>query len=1022
MKRRLLLMLVSFCLSVQVFAQSIKGRVEDEKKVPIVGATVIIEGTKKGAFTDDKGVFEIKDVKVGKYKLKISSLGSNTAYRDVEVTGTGAFLNVQLKEDQKKLDEVVVVGYGVQRKREVSGAVSQISGKNLNDMPVPSFESALQGKLAGVNVTTGSGLAGSGAVVRIRGIASIGAGGDPLYVVDGIPITQDYFLNGNSGGMNNNPLSSINPNDIESVEVLKDAGASAIYGSRGANGVILITTKRGKKGSKKGPTINFTASFGTSQPTALPNMLNTQQYLQLRQEAWENDGGTGRVWLPGYSSAQSSAAAREAAYIAASKNNTDWVKLTTRLGTKQSYDLSLSDVYKKISYYAGLSYSNNESYLVGNSFSRLSGRLNLDFKIHKNIKVSTNSSLSQGNNYRVNSAWSGGLGAAMSEALPIYPVRFGGANGDSTYFRNGANPLIVQEQKLWRVGETRAINNVAIDYNPIKNLYIRAQGGYDYMQLLDDQYDGPKLLNIADSVGGNAQRNGTYTNNLNYFLTGTYNYKLNENSKLGLMVGNEFQKSTATVRFQRTEKVTAPFYEQFPDSLYQNQVAPGSAWAFLSYFGRLNYSYKDKYFAQLIMRADWSSRFGENYRVAFLPAISASWVVSEEDFLRKNKTISYLKFRASAGRSGNSNINGNARFLTFRTDGLYNQMPITYPTQAPNPNLRWETSFIWDAGVELGLFNDRIFGTLDYFDRRVSDAIIENLAISPSSGMDQYTANVGKITNRGLEFGIKTRNMVGKFRWSTDFNITKIWNSIDDIGAYSQDAVSGGTNDTRPIIGQPIGTNYLVRFSHIDSQTGLPVYLDVNGNPTSKWDINDRQAVGKVLPDASGGMTNTFSYKGFDLSILFNFVLGGNIYESSAKRQLGVVTNWNMRTDLFDRWQKPGDNAAYARLTLNEANYGSNTVWINTTQFLHDATFARLRNITLGYNLQQKTLKKLKHVRSVRLAVIATNVLTFTQYPGLDPEIARDFENATDRNMSPNITYLTPPQERTYSFQINVGF
>ncbi len=200
-------MLVSFCLSAQVFAQSIKGRVEDEKKLPIVGATVIIEGTKKGAFTDDKGVFEIKDVQVGKYKLKISSLGSNTAYRDVEVTATGAFLNVQLKEDQKKLDEVVVVGYGVQRKREVSGAVSQISGKNLNDMPVPSFESALQGKLAGVNVTTGSGLAGSGAVVRIRGIASIGAGGDPLYVVDGIPITQDYFLNGNSGGMNNNPLS-----------------------------------------------------------------------------------------------------------------------------------------------------------------------------------------------------------------------------------------------------------------------------------------------------------------------------------------------------------------------------------------------------------------------------------------------------------------------------------------------------------------------------------------------------------------------------------------------------------------------------------------------------------------------------------------------------------------------------------------------------------------------------------------------------------------------------------------------
>ncbi len=1022
MKRKLLVLLVGIFIASASFAQSIKGKIEDEKKQPIVGATVIIDGTKKGGYTDAQGTFEIKDVVPGNYKLKITSLGFNTAYKDVEVTATGSFVSLALKEDQKKLDEVVVVGYGVQRKREVTGSIAKISGRELNDMPVPSFESALQGKLAGVNVTTGSGLAGSGAVVRIRGIASIGAGGDPLYVVDGIPITQDYFLNSNSGGMNNNPLASINPNDIESIDVLKDAGASAIYGSRGANGVILITTKRGRKGNKKGPSVNFTATVGTSQPTALPNMLNTQQYLQLRQEAWENDGGTGRVWLPGYSSAQSTAAAREAAYLKASQYNTDWVKLTTRVGFKQNYDLSVSDVFKKVSYYAGVSYSNNESYLVGNSYNRLAGRLNLDFKVSKKIKISTNSSLAQGNNFRVNSAWAGGLGAAMSEALPIYPVKFGGPNGDSTYFRGGANPIIAQEQKTWRVGETRTINNIAIDYNPIKNLYLRAQGGYDYMQLLDDQYDSPQLLNIADSAGGNAYRTATFTNNLNYFITGTYNYNPTDNHKFSFMLGNEFQKSTASTRTQRTEHTSGPFYEKTPDSLYANQTAPGNAWAFLSYFSRINYSYKDKYFAQVILRADWSSRFGENYRVAFMPAVSASWVLSEEKFLRTNKTISFLKLRASAGRSGNSNINGNARFLTFRTDGLYNQQAITYPTQAPNENLRWETSLIWDAGLELGLFNDRIFTTVDYFDRRVTDAIIENLAISPSTGMDQYTANVGKITNRGLEFGIKTRNLVGKFRWNTDFNITKIWNSIDDIGAYSQDAVSGGTNDTRPIIGSPIGTNYLVRFSHVDKATGLPVYLDVNGNPTSTWDPANRVAVGSVLPDASGGLTNTFSYKGFDLSILINFVIGGNIYESSAKRQLGVVTNWNMRTDLFDRWQKPGDDAQFARLTLNSATYGSNTEWINTTQFLHSASFARLRNVTLAYNLQPKAIKKLKYCRSVRLAIIATNILTITKYPGLDPEIARDFENATDRNMSPNITYLTPPQERTYSFQINIGF
>lgn len=1024
MNKQLLLTLVSIFMVSVSFAQSIKGRVEDEKKQAVVGATVIIEGTKKGSFTDAQGTFEIKDVVQGKYKLKITSLGFNPIYKEVEVSATGAFVAVGLKEDQKKLDEVVVVGYGVQRKREVTGAISKISGKELNDMPVPSFESALQGKVTGVNVTTGSGLAGSGAVVRIRGIASVGAGGDPLYVIDGIPITQDYFLNGSGGGMNNNPLATINPNDIESVDVLKDAGASAIYGSRGANGVILITTKRGRKGSKKGPTVNFSASVGTSQPTALPNMLNTQQYLQLRQEAWENDGGTGRVWLPGYSSAQSSAAAREAAYIRASQYNTDWVKLTTRVGFKQNYDISLNDVYKKMSYYGGVSYNKNESYLVGNSYERISGRFNTDFKISKKFKFSTTSSLSQGNNNRVNSAWAGGLGAAMSEALPIYPVRFGGPNGDSTYFRGANNPLIAQEQKVWRTAETRAINNIAFDYNPMKNLYIRAQGSYDYMQLLDDQYDNPTLLNIASSIGGNAYRNATFVNNYNYFLTATYNYNVNDNNKLSFMLGNEFQKSSSSNRSQSTEKTSGPFYEKEPDTLYKNQVTPGNAWSFLSYFSRINYSYKDKYFAQVILRADWSSRFGENNRVAFMPALSGSWVLSEEDFLKKSKKISFLKLRASIGTSGNSNINGDARFLTYQVSGNYNGKPILYATKAPNPDLKWETSVIWDAGLELGLFSDRIFAGLDYFNRTVNDVLIEDFNLPPSAGMDKYAVNSGKISNSGLEFSLKTRNLVGKFRWTTDFNVTKIWNSLEDFGNYSADAVEPGTNDTRLVIGKPIGTNFLVRYSHVDPATGKPVFLDINGNPTFDYNSNDRVATGKVLPDASGGMTNTFSYKGFDLSILVNFVIGVSIYENSGKNQNGFFEGaWNKRTDVFDRWQKPGDNAAFPRLTLDRNTYGvSQDEYYNTTQWLHDGSFARLRNVTLAYNLQPNAIKKLKYCRSVRLAFIATNILTFTSYSGMDPEIARDFTSNTDRNLSPNVTYLTPPQEKTYSFQVNIGF
>jgi TonB-dependent starch-binding outer membrane protein SusC len=998
-------------VSLQVFGEKIRGRVVDEKNEAVIGATIMIEKTKFGAVTDALGVFEIKNLQPGNYKVKISYIGYESASIEVAAIAdnSNATPSFTLKEDKQSLEDVVVVGYGTKFKREVTGSITKISGKELNDLPTQSFEGALQAKLPGVQVTTGSGIAGSASVIRIRGIASVSAGGDPLYVVDGIPITQDFFLNGNSGGMNNNPLATINPDDIASIEVLKDAAAQAIYGSRGSNGVILITTKRGG-GTKGKLSVNYNARVGISQPTALPNMLNSEQYLQLYQEAYENDGGVGLAPLPG-----------GITWEQARRTNTDWVDLTTRTGFKNTHNLSLSQQWNKGSFYAGVGYDNNESFLVGNRYERISGRINGDYNVTKKLRVSLSTSLSQGTNYRANAAWSGGLGSAMSTALPIYPVYDSLGN----YFQGGDNPVRIQELKRWRTTELRTINNAELNYQIIEGLTATARYSLDYMELKDDQYDPAALLNSTTNIG-QANRNATFVTNFNYYGMLTYRKTFNKIHNINLMGAYEYQGSqTKTSSYNAANMLNGQWDDdaRTDQTTVQSRFNAPSDFYFRSIFSRLNYNYKQRYFAEFVIRRDESTKFGPNYRAGYFPAVSATYILSDESFF-KIRHVSTTKIRASYGKSGNANtsqFNYISIWAPSNSSGPYNGQPITYPTNLPNPDFRWETSWTLNGGIDIGFIKDRITATIDVYDRRTSDVIMD-LYTPPSTGFSNFVGNVGKIRNSGIEFSLVSRNIVKKnFTWTTNLNVARNWNEITSIGAFAQDALEGGTNDTRVVVGEPVGANYLVRFKGVDPATGKPIYIDKDGNETFKWDPKDRVVVGSVQPKAIGGIGNNFKYKNWDLGILFNFVYGSDIYESSSKRQNGVVTNWNMRTDLFDRWQKPGDQTAFPRLTRNTETYGSSTPWINTTQWLEDGSFIRLRNVTIGYNLPRSFCQKIK-LTSMRMALIGTNLLTFTRYTGLDPEIARDFESPTDRNMSPNITYLTPPQERTVSFQLSVNF
>ena len=987
------------------FAQTVRGVVLDANNDALPGCNVYVLELKQGVISDIDGYYELNLAEFGEYSLEFSFMGYQKQIKNISLTSSKKTisLNVVLKEELSYLEEVVVTGYTVERRRDLTGSIVKVPAKEIMDIPTPSFESALQGKAAGVQITQGSGLAGSSSIVRIRGIASISAGGDPLYVVDGIPITQDYFLKGNSGGMNNNPLATLNPNDIESVEILKDAAATGIYGSRGANGVILITTKAAKK---KGLEFDFTSRVGFARPTALPKMVDSDTYLQLYQEAWENDGNVGLAPLPGGLS-----------WEEAQGNNTDWVDQTTGLGVKHAYSYSVKYGSEKIKSYANISYDDNESYLLGNSYERLSGRLNLSYDVTKDLTISTNSSVSRGVNNRVDAAWSGGLGQAMSTALPIYPIMI----NDSTYFQTGSNPVRTRNLKKWRNLENRTIVGFTALYRLNEKLSLKGSTSRDMMNLYEDIYV-PQELNQYFDHAGEANRYYTYVDNYNHNFIATYNTEDKKGNNISLLLGNEYQKSQNQYSSYNSIDAQGPFYEEDQD-VNLTLTSPSSRYSFISYFGRGKYNISDKYFIQGTMRVDGSSRFGKNNQYGYFPSASFGWVLSEEEFMKKIESVNFLKMKVSYGLTGNANIPNDqwrATFSDTTNSALYNNEPIIYPLRRENPDLKWETSRTLDFGIEAGLFDDRIHFNVEAYYKMTQDVLME-ISLPPSSGFTNYWDNVGEILNKGIEFNMKTHNIDRVFKWTTDFNIAHNYNEIISIGPYSEDAVAGGTNDTRVVVGMPVGTNFLVRFSHVDPQTGRPVYLDIDGNETFTWDPANRVPVGDVLPDLVGGMTNTFKYKNWDLSLVLTFQLGGDIYDSSSKRQLGVVTDWNFTEHITDRWQQPGDIATYPVLSMDPNTYGASTPWINTDMWLHDGSYLRFRNLSLAYNIPQQILEK-RRINSMRVALSLTNFLTLTKYKGLDPEIARDFENNADRNMSANITFLTPPQEKTINLSVNITF
>jgi len=1003
---------------------TITGTIYDSSDAPLPGVTVRLEGTNLGAASDEEGRYMIKTMKPGEFTLVYSFIGFKTIKETIVAEEDQLMvIDKVMYDDTEFLDEVVVVGYGVQRKRASVGSISTIESKEVNDVIGGSFDNSLQGKAPGLQITQSSGVAGAGSVIRVRGSGSITAGGDPLVVVDGIPIITDNFIAGDRNAQNNNPLAAINPNDIESVEILKDASATAIYGSRGANGVIIITTKRGLTKDKSKPQYSFSARWGLSTPSVLPEMLTAQEWIQIQQEAWENDGNVGRAPLP-----------NNLSYDDIEGVNTNWIDEVIEPGFKQDYNFSVRTGGSKIRTYSGVSYTNSGSFLKDNKLKRYSGRFNVDILPIKWLQLSLSTGVSRTENEKVRQAWAGGLGYALSTALPIFPIH----NEAGDYYSIYTNPVAQAELTDDVSHEWRSFNSFNVIVKPIKGLEWITSGNYEFMRLNDYTFEDLGWTNTF-----NVSKRWRYTlKNRSIYSTVAYQVPIkNKKHQLKAMAGTEYSQYDKFERYTELENIDGHIFGGFdladnidpeignPNHFGSKNEDKGGIdqWKFHSYFTRWNYSFKDRYLLQLVYRYDGSSKFGSQKRFGSFPSIGVGWIVSDEGFMENQDVINFLKLKASWGYSGNSDIDWDEQYVRFETNSTatYNGQPIIFQKKFANRAIQWESSQTYDAGLELGLWKDRVSLEFSYYYRLVREGFL-GVKLPASTGIDEdgstYFTNVARVKNHGIDWMLTATILDKPMRWKTTFTFSRNKNEVLDVGTATPDALDGGFGDTRAILGASSAENFIVPFSHIDPESGAPVYLDAEGNETFVYDpVLNRQALGTAFPDFYGAIRNTFTYKRFSLDILCNYRKGGTVYDDAAKRQLGVITpDWNYRTEIYDHWDGLGDVATYPQLTTSMLNWGGNAnAWQNNhSLWLHDASYFRIKNITASYELPTKK----KFLKQANVFVSATNVFLLAAYYG-DPEVARERPDAQQRNVGGiGVTYLTSPQEKTYNLGVNVQF
>lgn len=978
MKRRLSLLITFILLGCMAsYAQNItvRGTVKDQKGEPLPGVSVKIKGTALGTSTDINGAYTLRAP--GTAILVVSYIGFKTSEIPVNNRST---IQIILSESNQQLDEVVVVGYGTQRKGDVTGAIGTISNKAFDSRPNTQFGSIIQGKTAGVQVVTPSGKPSTGLNIRIRGTSSINAGSDPLYVIDGVPTTDTR---------------SLNPSDIESISVLKDASSAAIYGAQGANGVVLITTKRGKEGA---PKVEFNVYGGFSNVWKKLDVLNADQYHSLMTEL-------------GYTTDWSK-------YTA----NTNWQDEIFRNGTAQNYQVALSGKNDKTTYYLSGGWVQQNGAVRSSQMNRYNFKVNLDQKVNNWLNLGTNVAYTNYHDVDVTDNTNVNSGGVLLGALTTPPV-IGIYNADGTFtsnpFQNWENPVASTDGSDRPYKNQRLLGNAYAEITFIPDLKFRSSIGIDYSNAMSDYFLDPFRTSYGRAKQG-IGRNSTYLTN--YWISdNTLSYKKNIGkhnfSALAGFVAQKFRWENSSIEkngFSGNAVTTTN-----AGSIIVSASNDKSEKTNESFISRLTYDFAGKYLVTANFRADGSSVFGPGKRWGYFPSFSAGWRLSEENFMKDLSFVNDLKLRLGWGIVGNDQLGDNryAYLGQVGTGANYTIggtiLPGTYPSSIENLNLKWEQTEQTNLGIDLSVLNSRITFSADAYIKNTKDLLL-NVPVPRSTGFDTGIQNVGKLRNKGLEFQISSVNIDREFKWNTDFNLSFNRNKVIDL--VGQQILTGyvANRDNATLIeeGQPLGMLYGYVAAGVDPQTGMLLYKDKEGNSTQTPSTDDRTLIGNPNPDFIYGLTNTFSYKNFSLNVFLQGSQGNDILNASRMETEGLLDPKNQSTAVLRRWTTVGQITDIPKAVAN--NYDNSRI---STRFVENGSFLRVKSATLSYNFASPLLSKIK-LSGLKLYVTGENLITITNYKGYDPEV--NFAGASNTIMG--IDYGTYPQTRNLIFGLSASF
>lgn len=941
--------------------------------------------------------------------------------------GTADMYDIILQTVLDGPDDTVAVGYGTQKRSMVTSSISTIVGGNIKNSPVPTVELALQGRSAGVFIESLNGKATGSARMRIRGATSVTSGNDPLFVIDGIPVSTETL---NQSGAAVSPLLTFNLNDIESVEILKDASAAAIYGSRGANGVVLITTKRGISGDTR---LDFSLQRGFSHASGKRNFLNSEQYIKYFEEAAYNSDryeGLDPVNNPADYSGSWLEFARNrflrysgwASYNDPQRAvNTDWQDEAFRSGNLMTADLSASGGNENMRFYASGSYTSNEGILLSNGWKRISGRFNFDNKANKFIYLGASLSIARSNIDQIAADNSYSSPMQLVALAPITPVRDTDGRLYNTPTTTYYNSLIDVEDATRDISNVRTLASSYINIRVLKDLLWKNEIGIDLFNLKENCRFG-RRTESGKGTGGFGFANYGETQNL---ITRSYIDFSKRTGNLGVsgILGTEYQRTVIDNAWLAGRDF--PF-DDLKTLSSAGLISGGSSskteYSFLSWFSRANFDYMQKYLITFSARVDGSSRFGKNSRYGLFPAASAGWIVSREDFMSGMPTVSFLKLRISSGLTGNSGIGNFTHLGLFSTDS-YNGVSGLIPAQIANKNLRWESTFQTDFGLDFGFLNNRISGEMDFYIKKSSDLIL-NVPVPGTSGYRTQAQDVGSLKNSGFELFLNTINIERSLIWTTNFNFSYNRNRVTDLGGESVIDDGNPRFMNVAMVGQPLGVFYGAEYAGVDPADGDALWYvnskDNNGNTvnnktkTSDFSEAGFVALGNPNPPILFAIINNLSYKGFGISFMLQGVTGNKIHLAGDSFMSSNAT-WfdNQTVDQLNSWKKPGDitEIPQARLGYNNGNQP------RSSRYLSPGGYIKLRSAMLSYDLPETVVNRFG-LRGARVYVQGHNILTFTRYRGWDPEVSADFAVNSLRS---GIDFYSAPQPRTILAGISIS-